>query len=120
TWNSLGTSITESTLLATLHSLTAASIYPHYLILDDGWLDICPQTQKLCNFTADPHKFPNGLRHTIQLIKHHFPWIRHVGVWHTIWGYWNGVTGELAKKFPCVEVKKKDGGKVNIVHVGVV
>lgn len=62
-----------------------------WMMIDDGWSTT--SDGKLQAFDADRVKFPEGLAHTVQLLKERHG-VRWVGVWHTIVGYWGGVHPE--------------------------
>jgi hypothetical protein len=57
---------------------------------------------------------------TVSDIREKYPHIRHIAVWHAIFGYWGGIApeGPLAKDYKTQVVQLKDGvsgGKITVV-----
>ncbi|KAB8298786.1 hypothetical protein EYC80_000960 [Monilinia laxa] len=101
TWNSLGPTLTSTTLFSALDGFTASSIYPSTIVIDDGWQSITPfgsetfPTQhRWSRFEASSTSFPEGLTDLSLLIRKSYPWIKNIGVWHGIFGYWGGIDPE--------------------------
>src|ERR1019366_2470059 len=69
-------------------SLKSSGLPIGYVIIDDGWLST--RDFMLAGYQADPKKFPDGLGATVRKIHDEYG-IPHVGVWHTLQGYWSGV-----------------------------
>ncbi|QSZ32213.1 hypothetical protein DSL72_001785 [Monilinia vaccinii-corymbosi] len=108
TWNSLGPTLTSATLFAAIDDLTSSSIYPSTIIIDDGWQSITPfgseefPTQhRWSRFEASSTSFPEGLANLSFRIKKSYPWIKNIGVWHGIFGYWGGIDpeSEIGQKY---------------------
>lgn len=74
--------------LAELHGM---GLPVRWVMIDDGWSDV--RDRKLRSFDADPGKFPDGLGASVRSLKQRYG-VRHVGVWHTIAGYWGGIDPE--------------------------
>jgi len=110
TWESLGSSMNEVSLLAALEDLHQAGIPIEKLIIDDGWQSISPDRCWL-EFEATKSKFPRGLKATISTIRARFPKIRIIAVWHAILGYWNGIAldGEIAKRYKTITLPMNMG-----------
>ncbi|ORX93825.1 glycoside hydrolase [Basidiobolus meristosporus CBS 931.73] len=117
TWNAYYTDISHEKLVELAGSLKNSRVPVSYLIIDDGWLNISPSAQ-LKTMSADPNKFPHGLKAIISQIKEEYPNIQDVGVWHTLWGYWGGFSPdhEIGHKYRTVQVKLRNGGTVPLVH----
>ncbi|KAF7888009.1 uncharacterized protein EAF01_011163 [Botrytis porri] len=101
TWNSLGPALTSTTLFAALDDLGSSSIYPSTLIIDDGWQSITsfgsetfPNQHRWSRFEASLTSFPEGLTNLALRIRKSHPWIKNIGVWHGIFGYWGGIDPE--------------------------
>ncbi|KAF7939185.1 uncharacterized protein EAE97_007266 [Botrytis byssoidea] len=101
TWNSLGPTLTSTTLFAALDDLDASSIYPSTIIIDDGWQFITPfgsetfpNQNRWSRFEASSTSFPEGLTNLSLQIRKSYPWIKNIGVWHGIFGYWGGIEPE--------------------------
>jgi raffinose synthase len=89
TWNALGADVNGEKLLAAVESFAQNDFKVPFLLIDDGWLQVSSK-RKLKNFEADRNKFPNGFKPVVQKLKNNFG-VEHVGVWHTMNGYWAGV-----------------------------
>ncbi len=86
-WNAYYDKVSEEHLVASAESLRKKKIPVGFMLIDDGWLNTT--WRKLAGFEADLQKFPRGLRGAIAKIKD--LGIKHVGVWHTLHGYWDGL-----------------------------
>src|SRR5688572_412521 len=79
-----------------LEAFAAGGVTPKLLILDDGWLDVQRMETgetRLASFGANS-KFEGGLTRFAEMVKGEFG-IRTLLVWHTIVGYWGGITEGL-------------------------
>jgi hypothetical protein len=67
----------------------------------NGWME----------FEATKNGFPRGLKATVGDIRSKYKNIKHIAVWHAIFGYWGGIApeGKIAKDYKTTLVKKKDG-----------
>ncbi|TGO54633.1 hypothetical protein BCON_0104g00300 [Botryotinia convoluta] len=108
TWNSLGSTLTSTTLFAALDDLGKSSIYPSTIIIDDGWQsttpfgsETFPNQHRWSRFEASSTSFPEGLTKLSLGIKNAYPWIENIGVWHGILGYWGGIDpeSEIGRKY---------------------
>ncbi len=100
TWNAYGHALSESKIMAGVHTFTGKKFPLPFLLIDDGWLNITGPNGQLKTFTPDPAKFPGGLKPVVDRLRREHG-VRHVGVWHTINAYWGGVdsTGELGRQY---------------------
>lgn len=100
TWNAsdLGKNLNEQTVLKGVESFTKHDFPLGWLLIDDGWFN--HQNSQLRSIYPDPTKFPNGFKPLISKLKDTYH-LKHVGVWHALNGYWNGIdaTSELGKKY---------------------
>ncbi|CAG8547692.1 11582_t:CDS:2 [Ambispora gerdemannii] len=110
TWNAFYKNVRGQDIMDTLKSLDSVGVHVGYVILDDGWQQV-NQIDQLKSFEPDPKKFPEGLKGLISKVKGKFPYLKHFGVWHTLWGYWYGVdpSSELSSIYKVERVKKNDG-----------
>ncbi|KAG4439088.1 hypothetical protein IFR05_005430 [Cadophora sp. M221] len=130
TWNALGQRLTEEKVLKAVTTLAENKINVTNFIIDDNWQAIDyrghGQFQHGWNeFQAERDAFPQGLKHTVNLIREKHPSIQHIAVWHAILGYWGGISpdGNIAKTYKTVEVVREDaerrnlplGGKMTVV-----
>lgn len=71
-------------------------------------------------FEATKVGFPRGLEATVKDIRAKHKNIKHVAVWHAMFGYWGGIApeGKIAREYKTKLVQKKDGvsgGKMLVV-----
>ncbi|EOA81496.1 hypothetical protein ACJQWK_10887 [Exserohilum turcicum] len=125
TWNGLGQKLTEDKIFDALESLRKNEINISNLIIDDNWQSLNTESGDQFNnawveFEANKNGFPRGLKATVGDIRSRNPHIRHVAVWHAMFGYWGGVApgGRIAKEYKTKVVKLKDGvsgGQIMVV-----
>lgn len=125
TWNGLGQNINEEKLSNALESLAKNDINISNLIIDDGWQSVITEggdqfDNGWAEFEATKERFPRGLKATIGEIRSKYKHIRHVAVWHAMFGYWGGIApeGSIAKEYKTTAVETKDGvagGKMLVV-----
>jgi len=125
TWNGLGKDLTEDKIFMALDSLSKNEINISNLIIDDNWQSLNRDegdqfSNAWMDFEANKKGFPRGLKATMSDIRSKHKSIRHIAVWHAIWGYWGGIApeGKIAKEYKTTVVRKKDGvsaGKVLMV-----
>lgn len=115
TYNGLGQELTEHKIFRALESLKSHGISISNIIIDDNWQSVDNEGEsqfkrRWQRFEANSKAFPRGLKRTIDDIRHKYPNIQHVAVWHALFGYWGGISpdGELARKFKTKEVNIKD------------
>lgn len=58
-------------------------------MIDDGWLDV--SEMRLQSLEPDGNKFPEGFLPVTRQLKEDYG-VDWVGVWHTIAGYWGGIS----------------------------
>ncbi|KKA26216.1 hypothetical protein TD95_000094 [Thielaviopsis punctulata] len=98
-----------------LDQLAANNIKISTLIIDDNWQSIIRvgdgQTHfPMTRFEALKSAFPEGLKKTVASIKSKHQNIKHVAVWHALFGYWGGVdpNGDIGQKYKTVETQRRD------------
>jgi hypothetical protein len=64
-----------------------------WFIVDDGWMSHIDT--HLTDFEPDPEKFPEGFGPLSEALKGGYG-VWWLGVWHTLFGYWNGIHPESA------------------------
>lgn len=96
-WNALGFDVTAEKLVAVARSFHDLGFPLKFMLIDDGWLTT--DDEKLVAFEPDEKKFPGGFRPLVEELKKYG--IEHLGVWHTLNGYWEGIKkdSELYKQF---------------------
>jgi raffinose synthase len=69
-----------------------------WFMIDDGWLDV--SEMRLQSLQPDGTKFPGGLLPVTRQLKDEYG-VDWVGVWHTIAGYWGGISqgSDLAAQY---------------------
>ncbi|RYO23770.1 hypothetical protein AA0111_g9076 [Alternaria arborescens] len=125
TWNGLGQKLTEDKVFDALESLRKNDINISNLIIDDNWQSLNTEGGDQFNnawmeFEATKTGFPRGLKATVSDIREKYSHIRHIAVWHAIFGYWGGIApeGKIAKDYKTTKVQLKDGvsgGKIPVV-----
>lgn len=90
TWDSLGRDVNESAIFAKMDEFAAKGVPVSWVLIDDGWSRTEREAERLVDFDADPERFPQGLGHTIDVLKTRYG-VRHVGVWQAFHGYWQGL-----------------------------
>ena len=112
-WDAMQIRVCEEGLIQKCDEFKAKNLPVKWMIIDDMWGEVHEfygakyKTREemfnlmhgatLYDFSADPVRFPNGLKSTIKKINE--KGIR-VGIWHPTTGYWAGVTkdGPIEKK----------------------
>ncbi|KAL2891472.1 putative galactinol--sucrose galactosyltransferase 1 [Ceratocystis lukuohia] len=124
TWNSLGQQLTAQKLYHALDQLAENKINVSSLIIDDNWQSISSKgddqsKSSMTRFEALASAFPDGLKETIAAIKSKHPNIKHVAVWHTLFGYWGGVSpdSEISERYQVVEASRRNdmGGPMHVI-----
>lgn len=103
TWDAFYQEVSAAGIARGLAKLAKGGVHPGFLIIDDGWQSV--RDRRMHDFATDTRKFPRGLAPVVRLAKEKFG-VGHVGVWHTLQGYWQGVDprGPLARRYrivPC-------------------
>ncbi|SLM37360.1 Glycosyl hydrolases 36 [Lasallia pustulata] len=116
TWNGLGQDLTEAKILHALDILEQNKIQITNLIIDDNWqsLDNPGGSQferGWMDFDANKEGFPQGLKHTVSLIRERHKSIQHIAVWHAMLGYWGAISpdGNIAQKYQTRKVSARIG-----------
>lgn len=114
TWNALGQDLDQGKIHNALQVLVEHGITITNLLIDDNWqsLDHAGANQferGWVDFEASGIGFPDKLSGLTASIRHNHPNIRHVGVWHGIFGYWGGFSpdGGLARRYSLRSVNKE-------------
>ncbi|KAF2876898.1 raffinose synthase protein-like protein Sip1 [Massariosphaeria phaeospora] len=125
TWNGIGQKLTEDKLFEALDSLQKNEINITNLIIDDNWQSLNHEggdqfLNGWMEFEATKTGFPGGLKPAVDEIRNKHKNIKHIAVWHALFGYWGGIApeGKIAQEYKTVTVQKKDGvsgGKMLVV-----
>jgi len=125
TWNGIGQHLSEQKLFDALESLAKNDINISNLIIDDNWQSLNHEggdqfKNAWVEFEATKIGFPRGLKATVSDIRSKYKNIKHIAVWHALFGYWGGIApeGKIAKEYKTIVVQKKDGvsgGKFTVV-----
>lgn len=115
TWNGLGQDLTEEKIMYALDSLKENGINIVNLIIDDNWQSLDNEGQDQfkrgwMRFEANKKGFPNGLQDTVERIRQKVPNLEHIAVWHSLLGYWGGISpdGDIAKNYKTKVVKNSE------------
>lgn len=113
TWNGLGQDLTEDKIYHALDSLRDSGVLVTNLIIDDNWqsLDNPGANQYKrgwSDFEANKEGFPRGLKHLTSTIRQNYANIKHIAVWHGLFGYWGGFSpdGNITRKYKSKQVQK--------------
>ncbi|RME69551.1 MAG: hypothetical protein D6781_08385 [Verrucomicrobia bacterium] len=88
TWDAFYQDVSADGIREGLLQLTRGGVRPGFIIIDDGWQ--VARDFRMIDFATDPAKFPEGLAPVVKEARETFH-VRHVGIWHTLQGYWAGV-----------------------------
>lgn len=110
TWDSLGQNVNERNIIEKMQEFHKLGVPISWVLIDDGWSDVDRSRQKLRSFDADSERFPQGLRHTVDVLRKQFG-VEHVGVWQAFQGYWNGIDpdGPIASTLGDCLARRRDG-----------
>ena len=130
-WDAFHIWVNEEGLLNKAKEFKEKNIPVNWVMIDDMWAEIRDfynhtpddgvplwkylHASSLYSFSADPKRFPNGLKHCIDLLKEHG---LTVGVWHPTTGYWKGIdrNGEAYKLLKDYLSEAPDGTLVPDYH----
>jgi len=87
-WDAFYREVSADGLVEKARELQEKGVPIRWFIVDDGWMT--EEGTALAGFDGDPAKFPGGLAPVVQALKRGYG-IWWVGVWHTLFGYWNGI-----------------------------
>ncbi len=122
-WDAMQIRVSEEGLLEKCEEFKEKNIPVKWAILDDMWMEVhsfygkeyanfgemvtLMHRSALSHFDADPIRFPNGLKHTIDKIKEYGI---SVGLWHPTTGYWRGIEkdGEAYRRLKDCLIKTKN------------
>ena len=105
TWDAFYQEVSLEKVRAGRQQFAAGGVAPKFLVLDDGWQSVERQPtgeERLVDFKANA-KFNGELSSTVRMTKAEFG-IETFLVWHTIVGYWGGVSG---KSLPAYDVREQ-------------
>ncbi|KAH0558547.1 hypothetical protein GP486_004796 [Trichoglossum hirsutum] len=115
TWNSLGLNLSGERILNALKKLHETGIRVCNVIIDDNWqtLDNARYTSSgtWTAYNANPNfDSVGGLSGLVKEIRNKYLYIRNVGVWHALHGYWDGITpgGEIDGIYKSVDCTWRD------------
>jgi len=103
-WDSMQIRVNEEGLKEKCEEFKVKNIPVKWAIIDDMWAEVhdfygqeyadfnemmrLMHRSKLYSFEADPRRFPNGLKHTVQMMHDYGI---DVGMWYPATGYWAGL-----------------------------
>ncbi|MFD1637340.1 Sip1-related alpha-galactosidase [Evansella tamaricis] len=91
-WDAFYKEVNEEGILEKMQELKEKDVPVKWVMIDDGWSQV-NEKEQLVSYEPDAKKFPNGLSGVINELKTNYG-VNHVGVWHTIAGYWGGIDPE--------------------------
>jgi hypothetical protein len=95
-WDAFYHDVSAEGVLDKARELWDKEVPVRWMIVDDGWMR--HEDRHLTAFAPDPEKFPGGFAPLADALKQQYG-IAWLGIWHTLFGYWNGVLpgGDLAR-----------------------
>lgn len=107
TWDAFYKEVDEKKIRQGLRTLGRGGVRPRMVIIDDGWQQT--REHRLTSLAHESGKFPQGLKTLIEEVKRRYG-VRHVGVWHALQGYWQGVDpkSSLGRAYPTVTRAVRD------------
>lgn len=100
---------THQGVLHAISDLKKQGSLPGYVLIDEGWQHLAYTKEgglQLSGFDADPQRFPRGLKGFVSEL--HGLGVPHVGVWHGLRGYRNGLHPNLSR---CYGLEQEALGK---------
>jgi hypothetical protein len=115
TWNSLQGPV-PTTATSIFKTLNSFPLVPNNVLIDDGWQ--CTIDREMSEYGAQKYWLDGykDLGEVITDIKKQG--VERVGVWHTVLGYWGGVSRQSStfKNASFLTLRKSWGGKYDIIH----
>jgi hypothetical protein len=115
TWNSLQAPV-PTTATSMFKGLKSFPLMPNNLLIDDGWQSTT--NRQMSEYGAQSF-FLDGYKSLGDVVSHAKDLgVEKVGVWHTVLGYWGGVSpsSETFKKHTFVTLRKNWGATYPIIH----
>lgn len=114
TWDSLGQKVNEKAIFDKMDEFAELGLPVPWVLIDDGWSLADMEKLRLQGLDADGEKFPQGLAHTIQVLKEKYH-VSYVGVWQGIKGYWHGIEeGSEAERVLAKYLLKYPNGEITM------
>ena len=116
TWNSLQDPVprTATSMMRTLESFP---LVPNNVLIDDGWQTTTDNRQMSAygaqEYWLDGYKSLGAVISKVKMMG-----VERVGVWHTVLGYWGGISpsSDTFKNIPFLILRKNWGATYPIVH----
>lgn len=88
TWEHYHADIDESKILRDMDTIESSGIPVRYVLIDDG--HIANSHRRLTSLQPDKQRFPNGWSNIMK--RKQEQGIKWIGVWHSLSGYWEGIS----------------------------
>lgn len=97
-WDAFYHEVHAGGILEKAEELKLLKLPVRWFMIDDGWLDV--SEMRLQSLKPDGNKFPEGFLPVTRQLKEDYG-VDWVGVWHTIAGYWGGISqgSDLAARY---------------------
>ncbi|KAJ3029499.1 UNVERIFIED_CONTAM: hypothetical protein HDU68_011990 [Siphonaria sp. JEL0065] len=115
TWNSFYRDVSEQGIETGLQKFKENKIKISWLLIDDGWQNV-DSDLRFQSFGLN-EKFPSGYS-LIKKLKHEYN-LSHVAVWHSLVGYWGGISskGDIAAQYKLREITRRGLATTSTTHV---
>lgn len=90
-WDAFYHDVSSQGILDKAQELRDKEVPIRWFIVDDGWMD--HERRHLAAFEPNPETFPGGFAPLADALKQ-LGGVAWLGIWHTLFGYWNGVLPE--------------------------
>ena len=88
-WDAFYRDVNEEGIRAKAAELHEKNIPVRWMLVDDGWQQVTDRTMDA--YEPDRSKFPDGFKKMTDDIRKQTE-VRWFGVWHALFGYWDGIT----------------------------
>lgn len=97
-WDAFYREVSAEGVKAKAQELVEKDVPVRWFIIDDGWLS--SEEGRLTSLDPDATRFPGGFAPLLDALKDTYG-LRWLGIWHTLFGYWQGVhpNCELSRQF---------------------
>ncbi len=123
-WDAFHMDVSHEGLVEKATEFRDKGIPVRWMLFDDMWAHVknnnlsTMKTRELYDTEADPERFKNGLRASVEELKTEFG--MKVGIWYPTTGYWNGIDpdGKIAKEYGDLLMTSSNGKLIPSAEFG--